>query len=118
MVIGKNVQLTFVNNLAHNLGGAIYSIYNGNRESIDTRNCFIQYYDITKNPDNWNVSFVFENNQANNKSNAIFSTTILPCLWGRAFGPAQQTNLIRKYFAGLVGSTMEKAIWMPVSAPS
>ena len=98
MVVEKNVQLTFVNNIAHNLGGAIYSIYTGNRESIDTRNCFIQYFDITQNPDHWNVSFVFENNLANNKPNAIFSTTIRPCLWGRAFGPAQESNLVKKVF--------------------
>jgi len=49
-------------------------------------------------PSEWTASFYFENNIADGKPNAIYTTTILQCLWGGAFGlssiPDDATNIL------------------------
>ena len=81
--------LSFVNNSARQKGGAIYSEIAGDHELISSRNCFIRFEDIVVSPQNWTSEFVFTNNTAHDKPNSIFTTTILPCIWGGSFGPSQ-----------------------------
>ena len=79
--------LNFVNNSARQKGGAIYSEIAGEHELISSRNCFIRFEDITVSPDSWSSKFVFINNTADEKPNSIFTTSILPCIWGGSYGP-------------------------------
>lgn len=87
LVLGRNATLMFCNNSATHSGGAIYSHYEGNRDLINSLNCFIQYYNILLAPADWDMNIIFENNVANKTPNAIYATTIIPCLWGQAYGP-------------------------------
>ena len=95
-VHGKT-SFEFIENTAVNLGGAIYTDYIGSHLQKTSLNCFIQYFDITKNPSNWSTLFQFTNNTANKKPNSIYATSINGCLLGRAYGILNK-NLINEVF--------------------
>ena len=67
-------------------GGAIYGHFAGEHDLISTQYCIIKYSDLYSSPTEWNVTFHFEDNRAENEINSIYVTSTLPCLWGGSFG--------------------------------
>ncbi len=94
--VAENTVLNFVNNSADLKGGAIYGQSIGEHDLISSRNCFIRYSDIYLIPRDWKARFNFENNSVNSlknkKTNSIFVSSLLTCLWGGAFGSANKNN--------------------------
>ena len=82
MTFFDNTRLFFINNTAQYQGGAIYNYNTGEHDLLSSRSCFIQFWNVSQTPNNWTAHFYFENNKANSKPNSIYSTTIIPCLWG------------------------------------
>ena len=97
VVIKVNTVLNFVRNHATKRGGAIYAEFSMKKDS-SPKQCFLIYKD-ENNHSSWNVNVHFENNTMGNKKtggslacpsntttnsrymyNAIFATSILPCL--------------------------------------
>ena len=75
-------HLVFVNNSADFAGGAIYHTSVDDQDLISPGKCFIRYNDITVPPEQWKSNFSFSQNVAgNNKSESIFATSLLTCLW-------------------------------------
>ena len=94
-----NASLSFFNNSAYYHGGAIYSFSSGERNLISSRNCMIRFINIDYPPENWTSSFHFTGNTANHTPNAIYASTILPCVWGGAVGStANDDQLDKKVF--------------------
>ena len=84
ITVYSNTSLTFINNTADVLGGAIYagSCTGANRPAIISVQCFIQYFDPTIHPDNWDTMFTFINNTAENDTiNALYAVSVSPCWW-------------------------------------
>ena len=77
-------KLLFEENMATDKGGAIYSISVGVRDVVNSRKCFIRYYDYTISPFEWETKFTFINNTSPNPGHAIYCTTLIPCSWGTA----------------------------------
>ena len=88
VIVYELAELNFEHNTAVVKGGAIYSQLVGSHDLISSRNCFIQSQTITAAPDDWTARFTFTNNTANGKPSSIYTTSILPCVWGGASGPA------------------------------
>ena len=88
----NGTQLNFTNNSATLKGGAIYSHSIGEHELLSSRNCFIRFSPFEVTPYNWTAYFYFKNNTANGKVNSIYTTTLLPCVWGGAYGPYSPTG--------------------------
>ena len=85
-------ELVFVNNSAVIAGGAIYEMSIGEHDLINSRNCFIRYFNISVTPENWNSSFFFSGNRANNRNESIFASSLLTCQWGGSFGNASNNS--------------------------
>ena len=98
LLVHYNTTFNFTNNSASNLGGAMFAYYPDGRELISSRNCFIRYFNIITSPYVWETSFFFSDNTANGIPNSIFTTTVLPCLWGRVYGQASIGNLSQDVF--------------------
>ena len=90
--VHSGVSMTFIRNSAELKGGAIYSELVDEHELISSRNCFIRYEDSEVSPDNWNATHTFTNNTADGKPNSIFTTSILPCIWGGAYRSTYDPN--------------------------
>ena len=92
-------HLVFIRNKAEYYGGAIYSYNSGVRDQFGSGNCFIRFSDIFCDPENWTSTFKFESNTANGAQNSIYTSTILPCVWGSAHGSTNTSEEnIRKTF--------------------
>jgi len=89
--IRGNAQLNFIGNSAGLKGGAIFAKSAGEHDLLSSRNCFVRFNNISVTPE-WTASFYFENNTTDGKPNAIYTTTILQCLWGGAFGPSSMPD--------------------------
>ena len=98
LLVHYNTTFNFTNNSASNLGGAMFAYYPDGCELISSRNCFIRYFNIITSPYVWETSFFFSDNTANGIPNSIFTTTVLPCLWGRVYGQASIGNLSQDVF--------------------
>ena len=92
IVTHANSSLVFINNRAEYLGGAIYHYTSGERDRFGSGNCFLRYFDIFQTPQEWTSTFYFESNKANNQDNAIYSSMILPCVWGGAQGSTNTSD--------------------------
>ena len=92
IVTHANSSLVFINNTAEYHGGAIYHYTSGERDRFGSGNCFIRYFDIFRTPQEWTSTFYFESNKANNYDNAIYSSMILPCVWGGAQGSTNTSD--------------------------
>ena len=90
MTMEDNTQIHFLSNSAQYQGGAIFSYNSGEHDLLASRNCFIQFWNVSTQPNNWNAFFYFENNTANGKPNSIHASTLIPCLWG---GPRGRTDV-------------------------
>ena len=76
MAVNQFTRMIFDNNKALFQGGAIYKQYIEQDASIQYANCFIKYRN-TNNPGSFN--FVGNQVLSDNSSNAIHTTSILPC---------------------------------------
>ena len=95
VVINKNVTLEFINNTASSLGGALYVESLGQTSIPNT--CFLQYFDFTRSPRDWNASFIFEDNTADGENNSIYISSIGSCLLGRAFGVIDEDDIFEVF---------------------
>ena len=83
LLIGENATINFTNNLASQYGGAIYNEYSSRENVKSSIDCFIRYKQPFIVPEHWKVLFYFSNNTVANKDGqSIYSTIILPCLYG------------------------------------
>ena len=96
--VSRNTTITFQNNSAEFVGGAIYAQSIGEHDLISSRNCFVRYDDIEVTPWDWEAVFIFENNTANKEVNSIYATSLLTCLWGGAYGSASTDNDTQNVF--------------------
>lgn len=91
--------MSFVNNTAEYYGGAIYNYNSGVRDQFGSGNCFLRFSNIFTSPDKWTSRFYFEANSANGMGNAIYTATVLPCVWGSAHGTTNSSDSnIQKVF--------------------
>ena len=82
LLIGENTSVIFINNHASQYGGAIYNEYSSRQDLKSSIDCFIRYEKPFIGPKEWAVQFYFLNNKANKLGQSIYSTAILPCLYG------------------------------------
>ena len=80
------------------MGGAIYNYYGGSHELYAIHDCFIEYYKPQLKPGKWETSLYFNNNHASQQENAIFSTTIIPCLWETGHNAGDKFNNSKSAF--------------------
>ena len=71
--------LTFINNTASDIGGAMYIPSSIEADFVFSRSCFIPYFDSTFYPNEWNASFYFEGNEAGRYGHSIYAASLLPC---------------------------------------
>ena len=76
----SNTKVLFKNNSADDKGGAIYYVSAGVRD-VNSRSCFIRYFDYMKPPEQWATSFTFIDNFSRNPGHAIYCTTLVTCSW-------------------------------------
>ena len=74
-------HMSFIENNAENFGGAIYSLSPGVGDQFGSRNCFLRFSNVSTLPYQWTSSFYFKSNKAKNQLNAIYASTVLPCVW-------------------------------------
>ena len=79
-------ELSFIDNTADLNGGAIYQHSIGQHDLINSRNCFIRYSNVGVTPDEWTSNFYFSGNQANDRNESIYATSLLLCEWTDVFG--------------------------------
>ena len=93
-----DVNVSFINNSANTLGGAIYAQKSGEHDIVSGTNCFIQYADSSVAPGDWeNVSFVFSDNCGTIGGDAIFATTVVDCAWNGSFASLNYDTLKRVF---------------------
>ena len=81
ITVSNNSQLVFINNTVTGFGGAIYVYMTEEVYLPYSHHCFIRSRE-DGDPRNWSSHFTFiDNRQYNNILNAIYSTSILPCVW-------------------------------------
>ena len=85
ILVGTEGNYSFVNNIAMDSGGAIYSLMTDNHDYSVSRSCFIQLVDKS-NPtrvlpvSEWGANISFVGNRAKGGTgHAIFATTLHPC---------------------------------------
>ena len=84
ITVSNNNELIFSNNKAADKGGAIYAYMTEEAFLPYVHRCFIRYASGTaqrKIPWQWNANFTFTNNIASDGPEAIYATSILPCVW-------------------------------------
>ena len=79
--VQKQTELHFAKNNAVFAGGAIFSNQEKEIYIPYTNTCFIQYGNNDQKPSEWETKFFFTKNYAQNSSNSIVATSILPCVW-------------------------------------
>ena len=82
LLVGEDVKMNFTSNYASQYGGAIYNEYLTREDLRSSIDCFIRYNQPFVAPKDWKVQFFFTNNTANKHGQSIYSTAILPCLYG------------------------------------
>ena len=75
----ENSHIIFDSNNASELGGAVYATSPHQVHFIFSHKCFISYYSIITDPDNWNASLNFTNNFAGGYGHAIYTDSLLLC---------------------------------------
>ena len=96
-----NTTFLFSLNYARRDGGAIYQ-HISEVDIFQNGPCFVQYYDRTVPPCNWNTSFVFDSNQENIKTtnpvcNSMLLGSVVPCMWkGYTYQEIQNDSVLAK----------------------
>ena len=82
MEVNNHTKLKFSFNNAIHKGGAIYTAGFGEQNVVACflLEVFICYHSYNVEPSEWNATFYFENNMANNILNSIYATSIQPCM--------------------------------------
>lgn len=86
----ENSSVSFFNNTADDVGGAVYYSTIDHLDFVNSRRCFFRYPGY-HDPDDWLAKFSFVNNTAKNYGHAIYATTLLPCI------PANGMNSTRNF---------------------
>ena len=81
LTVHNNTQLIFMDNSASVKGGAIYWEYFDEHFTLYSQQCFIRYYVSSVHPNEWNTTFQFSGNHVFTKSNTIFVSSLIPCVW-------------------------------------
>lgn len=82
ITVSSESQLVFNNNTAFMYGGAIYAHQSKELYVPRSHNCFIRYSsNVANTPWMWDSVFEFTGNKAGNKTNSIYATSIIPCVW-------------------------------------
>ena len=79
IAVSDNNTLLFSRNRATNFGGAIYSYMTEEVYLPYSHHCFIKSTSST-DPNKWNVQFTFNDNRVFGELNAIYATSVLPCV--------------------------------------
>ena len=82
ILVGEQSTMNFFNNHATQHGGALYNHYITRRDLKSSISCFIRYTEPFVKPTDWNVMFHFRNNTSGKTGKSIYSTAVLPCLYG------------------------------------
>ena len=96
IAVSKHSQLEFSHNTAADKGGAIYAYMTEEAFLPYVHHCFIRYASGTahrENPWQWNATFTFSNNTASDKHEAIYATSILPCVWQKSNTSSLDTDI-------------------------
>ena len=92
IILDHNATVWFTENEAYSKGGAIYYVSSSERDFISTQKCFLFYSDRSASHSQWNATVYFQNNtDPLNKS--IYTTTLLPCVWGNLPGSTKVNSL-------------------------
>ena len=78
LVVHKKSNVSFVNNTAIELGGAIYYDSSDYLDVLNSRRCFLRYNEVIP-VDKWDTMFHFENNWAKNYGHTIYATYLEAC---------------------------------------
>ena len=74
----RNATITFKDNNAQDIGGAVLYYTVDFLDFINSRRCFLRYSEIIP-PNNWTAKFIFVNNSAEKYGHAIYATSLKPC---------------------------------------
>ena len=103
--VHRNTTFLFKNNYANRDGGAIYQ--SSTETDIDRNGpCFIQYYDSSVPPSQWETSFTFDSNRENIKTrdpvcNSMVLSSLIPCMWeGYHLTEQQNRDALRNAICG------------------
>ena len=81
----RGIQLTITGNMATERGGGIFVKQTEHFFSVYSYTCFIRYNsndtDDKDHPNAWEVNITLRDNTAKYERNAIFATSIYPCVW-------------------------------------
>ena len=81
LTVHDDTQVIFLNNSASVKGGAIFWEYFDQHFTLyNSQQCFLQYYDNSVHPNEWNTTFQFSGNCASGKKNSIFVSSLIPCV--------------------------------------
>ena len=96
MLLDRDTHFCFYGNKAYRVGGAIYAISIGGQDLVSSRNCFLRYIDFEAVQSDWKVKIEFVNNSATVSGNSIYTTSLLPCLWGKVNGQLNTSSEVMK----------------------
>ncbi len=88
---GSNV--TFLNNHAADVGGAIYFSSTDETDYFFSRSCFLRSSDSTASPVEWQSDIYFLNNTAERYGHSIYTTSLLPCARAAATNSSENINV-------------------------
>ena len=98
LMVSEQTTLTFINNTAEYLGGAIYATSLTGQDSVATGDCFLRYYKLMTEPSQWKTNFIFRGNTAMDKNNSIYASSLEPCLWERTYGSQDDSKGLSSVF--------------------
>ena len=81
LIVNNGTSLNFTNNFAEVHGGAVYNRYIAREDMRYYTDCFIHHKDTFLGPNEWNASFYFDGNRAGQRGDAIYSTSMFPCVF-------------------------------------
>ena len=99
--VNDNSYFFFTGNSATTVGGGIYYESTEQREYFEGRRCFLDYTGTTKDVSRRNLSFVFQDNTAEESGTSIFSASFYACFF-RYCGKLRGRNITD--FFGKIGT--------------
>lgn len=123
-VLDEGAQLTFRENYASSIAGAVYVRTAGpdiaafNETIFQRHDCFFRYYNGSSHPDEWDVKVEFQGNRASlNIGRTIFTNTLQFCRFGRG-GPINDAfkNWTKFYFYTNNGSLSKDSLEIATEA--
>ena len=99
--VNDNSYFIFTGNSATTVGGGIYYESTEQREYFEGRRCFLDYIGTTKDVSRRNLTFVFQDNTAEESGTSIFSASFYSCFF-RYCGTLNGSNITD--FFGKIGT--------------